>query len=122
MSESNSSDSLKLDTSPLQTTEETVSIVSPTKVKKSARFSVRPSTTEDGDGENSRKNSHDFSDIPELPSEQKSHHDTHQKSHHRDEHIFRKKFFFLFYLFIRKFRDQSLTLSIQISAIIKDVN
>ena len=98
MSESNSSDSLKLDTSPLQTTEETVSIVSPTKVKKSARFSVRPSTTEDGDGENSRKNSHDFSDIPELPSEQKSHHDTHQKSHHRDEHIFRKKKNFSFFI------------------------
>ena len=83
MSESNSSDSLKLDTSPLQTTEETVSIVSPTKVKKSARFSVRP-TTEDGEGD-SRKNSQDCSDIPELPSEQKSNHDTHQKSHHRDE-------------------------------------
>ena len=85
MSESSNS------TSPLQTTEETVSIVSPTKdkVKKSARFSVRPSTTEDGEGD-SRKNSHDFSDIPELPSEQKSNHDTHQKSHHRDERFLKK--------------------------------
>ena len=81
---SESSNSLQLDTSPLQTTEETVSIVSPTKVKKSARFSVRP-TTEDGEGGDSRKNSQDCSDIPELPSEQKSNHDTHQKSHHRDE-------------------------------------
>ena len=49
---SESSNSLDLDTSPSQTTEETASIVSPTKVKKSARFSVQP-TNNDGD---SRKN------------------------------------------------------------------
>ena len=84
---SESSNSLDLDTSPSQTTEETASIVSPTKVKKSARFSVQP-TNNDGD---SRKNSGD-ADLPELPSEsahydthQKSQHDTHQKSHHRNE-------------------------------------
>ena len=68
MSKSSSSDSLQLAPSPEDNTEsttETEAVTSPTKAKKTARFSVKAAAETE-----SRKNS-DFSEnssIPELPS------------------------------------------------------
>ena len=77
MSKSSSNDSLQLQTSPSQTTEEmatTSSVTSPTKTKKTARFSVANVPTDESE---SRKNSD--GDIPELPEFEQL--QTHQKSH-----------------------------------------
>ena len=84
MSEKSSNNSLELESSPSHTTEETASIVSPTKVKKSARFMVA-NVAHPGE-DTSRKNSQD-EDLPEYhhDTHQKSHHDTNQKSHHRND-------------------------------------